>query len=215
MKKITGVLLCAAAAAVMTACGGGGSTSDRNGSPSGCVSAVLQEQISAEEAGAATSSDSTETSGSEEPGTKTSGAEETDKTKTAGEDALAENAGPDADADVDTDADVDLTALSSTMVYSEVYNMMVLPEEYIGKTVKMDGLFAHSHDDATGKDYFACIIQDATACCSQGIEFVLTDDYTWPEDYPQVSEEICVAGVFDTYMENGNRYCTLRDAALL
>ena len=101
------------------------------------------------------------------------------------------------------------------MVYSEVYNMMVSPEEYIGKTVKMDGLFAHSHDDATGKDYFACIIQDATACCSQGIAFVLADDYTWPEDYPQVSEEICVAGVFDTYMENGNRYCTLRDAALL
>ena len=29
--------------------------------------------------------------------------------------------------------------LSSTMVYSEVYNMMVDPESYIGKTVKMDG----------------------------------------------------------------------------
>ena len=31
--------------------------------------------------------------------------------------------------------DVDLTNLSSTMVYSEVYNMMSTPENYIGKTV--------------------------------------------------------------------------------
>ena len=29
--------------------------------------------------------------------------------------------------------DVDLTLLSSTMVYSEVYNMMVDPDSYIGK----------------------------------------------------------------------------------
>ena len=35
--------------------------------------------------------------------------------------------------------DVDLTKLSSTMVYSEVYNMMYTPDDYIGKTVKMKG----------------------------------------------------------------------------
>ncbi len=37
--------------------------------------------------------------------------------------------------------DVDLTQLSSTMVYSEVYNMINTPEDYIGKTVKMSGTF--------------------------------------------------------------------------
>ena len=35
--------------------------------------------------------------------------------------------------------DVDLTRLSSTMVYSEVYNMMNAPGDYIGKTIKMTG----------------------------------------------------------------------------
>ena len=38
--------------------------------------------------------------------------------------------------------DVDLTRLSSTMVYSEVYNMMNAPGDYIGKTIKMKGQFA-------------------------------------------------------------------------
>ena len=37
--------------------------------------------------------------------------------------------------------------------------MMVFPEQYIGKAVKMDGLFAYYHDEATGNYYFACIIQ--------------------------------------------------------
>ena len=59
--------------------------------------------------------------------------------------------------------DVDLTVLSSTMVYSEVYNMMVSPEAYIGKTVKMEGLCAYYNDEQTGNDYYTCIIQDATA----------------------------------------------------
>ncbi len=44
--------------------------------------------------------------------------------------------------------DVDLTKLSSTMVYSEVYNMMYTPDDYIGKTVKMNG---HLHITRTPK----------------------------------------------------------------
>ncbi|MBR1736522.1 MAG: hypothetical protein IJ736_05845, partial [Firmicutes bacterium] len=43
--------------------------------------------------------------------------------------------------------DVDLTAMSSTIVYSEVYNMMYEPNEYIGKTIKMKGVFKTYHDE--------------------------------------------------------------------
>jgi len=106
--------------------------------------------------------------------------------------------------------DIDLTAISSTMVYSEVYNMMMTPEDYIGKIVKMSGTYATYHDDATGNDYYACIIQDATACCTQGMEFVLADG-----NYPtEVGTEVTVSGVFDIYTEGEAQYCTLRDAKL-
>lgn len=108
--------------------------------------------------------------------------------------------------------DVDLTTLSSTMVYSEVYNMVTSPDNYLGKIIKMNGLFATYHDEAADTWYFACIIQDATACCSQGIEFVLAGDYTYPQDYPKEGEEISVIGVFDTYQEGSYTYCTLRNA---
>ena len=114
-----------------------------------------------------------------------------------------------------SDFDVDLTQLSSTMVYSEVYNMMTAPDGYMGKTVKMKGPFSVYHDEETGNYYFACIISDATACCSQGIEFVLTGEHTYPKDYPELGTEITVTGIFDTYEENGYRYCRLNDAEIV
>lgn len=110
--------------------------------------------------------------------------------------------------------DVDLTALSATMVYSEVYNMTVTPDDYLGKTVKMNGSFSIYQDPDTGKNYYACIIADATSCCSQGIEFVLEGDCSYPEDYPELGEEITVSGVFDTYEEDGYTYCQLIDAKM-
>ena len=111
--------------------------------------------------------------------------------------------------------DVDLTILSSTLVYSEVYNMMTLPEEYVGKTVRMEGMFSYYHDDTTGKDYFACIIQDATACCAQGIEFELEGDHKYPDDYPEDGGYVKVEGVFTTYKEGEYEYCTLKNAHML
>ncbi len=111
--------------------------------------------------------------------------------------------------------DVDLTALSSTMVYSEVYNMMVTPEEYVGKTIKMSGSFATFINEEDGRYIFGCVITDATACCAQGIEFELSDDYKYPDDYPKDGDTICVTGTFDTYQEEQFTYCTLRNARLL
>lgn len=110
--------------------------------------------------------------------------------------------------------DIDLTNASATVVYSEVYDMMYFPENYVGKTIKMDGLFTYYYDEAMDKYYFACIIMDATACCSQGIEFELTDDYVYPDDYPENGGDICVVGTFDTYEEDGFTYCVLRNARL-
>jgi len=111
--------------------------------------------------------------------------------------------------------DIDLTELSATMVYAEVYNMMTSPESYVGKTVKMGGTFASYHDEASGNDYFACIVADATACCAQGIEFTLKGDYSYPDDYPEEGGDICVVGVFETYEEGDNTYCRIRDAGIV
>ena len=113
------------------------------------------------------------------------------------------------------DVDIDLTALSSTMVYSEVFNMLYEPENYEGKTVRMEGVCARYHSNVSDSDYFSCIIEDATACCSQGIEFALAGEDHGPEDYPVDGKEIELQGVFEVYTEDNYQFCRIRDAILL
>lgn len=116
--------------------------------------------------------------------------------------------------------DVDLTVLSSTMVYSEVYNMLYNdPAHYFGKTVKAKGTFSLYQlvtDGVLQPDpvAYACIIADATACCAEGMEFVLEGDYTYPDDYPELGAEITVIGEFQSYEENGMTWYHLANARL-
>ena len=111
--------------------------------------------------------------------------------------------------------DVDLTQLSSSMVYGQVYDMVNNSESYVGKKVKMKGSFSYYKDEQTGKEYFAVLIADATACCSQGIEFRLKGDPVYPDDYPPVGKEITVTGSFAWYKEDYATYCQLLDAEIL
>ena len=116
--------------------------------------------------------------------------------------------------------DVDLTVLSSTMVYSEVYNMLYNdPAHYLGKTVKARGEFSIYQlvtDGVLQPDpvSYACIISDAAACCAEGMEFVLEGDLTYPDDYPELGTEITVIGEFQSYEENGMTWYHLVNARL-
>lgn len=122
-----------------------------------------------------------------------------------GNDGDSSQAGP-AGSSGDSAVDVDLTKLSSTMVFSEVYNMMVSPEQYMGKTVKADGIFQVYQDPDTKKNYYAVVIADATACCQQGLEFIWNGDHAYPEDYPEEESEIEITGVFQSYQEGSSTY---------
>lgn len=115
---------------------------------------------------------------------------------------------------LDYSAEVDLTSLNSTMVYSTVYSMVNSPEEYKGKTVKAQGTFDVFTDPQSGKMFYACVIADATACCSQGLEFIWKGEHSYPDDYPNVGDPVTVGGVFGTYEDNGQTYCHLSDAEL-
>ena len=110
--------------------------------------------------------------------------------------------------------DIDLTVLSSTMVYSEVWNMTFRPDTVLGKRVKMAGAFSSKPSEFTDEQLFSCIVKDATACCAQGIQFVLEGDYTWPEDYPEEGSEITVEGIFDLYEMGAMEFCRLIHATM-
>ena len=55
------------------------------------------------------------------------------------------------------------------------------------------------------------MIADASACCAQGMEFVLKDGMA----YPEMEADITVVGTFQVYDENGATYCHLVNAEIV
>ena len=111
--------------------------------------------------------------------------------------------------------DVDLTLMGKDLIYATVYQMMSKPEEYEGKTIRIEGKYYASYYPITDKYYNYCLIADALACCSQGLEFELGGDAVYPDDYPADQSQVIVTGVFETYTEEAGQtfyYCRLRDA---
>ena len=114
----------------------------------------------------------------------------------AQEDSVADNGG----------VDVDLTLLSSTMVYAEVYNIMTKPDNYMGKIIKVNGTYAASYNAASERYYHHVLIQDAAACCAQGLEFMWSGKQANSDDYPENKAFIEVVGVFSSYEDLGRSH---------
>lgn len=107
----------------------------------------------------------------------------------------------------DFDIDVDMTALSSTMVYSYVFDMMVNPQTYEGMNFLVEGVYSDFYLELTEETYHYVVISDATACCAQGLEFILDKG---AGEYPAPDAEIEVKGTFKSYVELEETYYYLQ-----
>ena len=118
----------------------------------------------------------------------------------------------DTDGDEETEAvDLDLSNFSSNMLYAEINNMMLTPEEYNGKTIKLAGEFLDVPKDydengqpiSDERSYY-CIISDAMACCSVGIELLLINEINDREEYIGSGSKIEVTGTCKIFNEKSS-----------
>ncbi|MBR0413422.1 MAG: hypothetical protein IJI47_07675 [Eubacterium sp.] len=111
--------------------------------------------------------------------------------------------------------DYDLSGVSETVAYSQVYDMIMKPDDYRGKTVKVKGEFEYADDELNGDTHYSCIVSDTKGCCKQGIEFATKEDMDFA-DYPVIFSKIEVTGTFDTYnIGNSEAQCViLKDATI-
>ena len=114
----------------------------------------------------------------------------------------------------DYDVDIDLTEMNPTMIYATVYDIVTEPEQYLGKTLKVNGFFDTGYDESLDTRYYFVVIPDATACCLQGLEFK-ADGRNYPDDYPETRTDICVRGTLDKYNELGNDYYYIKTDMLV
>ena len=111
--------------------------------------------------------------------------------------------------------DIDLSRMSGTMVYGQVYQMVMYPSKYLGKHIKMKGIFSSYYDEELERRFYGCVIQDALACCSQGLAFELAKPREFPKEYPAEGDAIIVEGDFDYEKdEGGGGFPIIRNAEM-
>lgn len=87
--------------------------------------------------------------------------------------------------------DFDISVMNANMVYAQVFDMMMQPEVYRDKVIKIAGDYYRLPDNK-GNMTNAVIIRDALACCQQGMEFV----WDFGEAVPAQETPITVTGPF-------------------
>ncbi len=118
---------------------------------------------------------------------------------------LVVSCGQDTQVDIPNEAqpiDIDLTTMSGTMVYSQVYDIMINPLDYLGQTLKLEGEFHWEYFEPTEQTYYFVIIKDATGCCPQGLEFVNNSDV----EFPVSGTVIEMVGVLEQYQDGNNSF---------
>ncbi len=105
----------------------------------------------------------------------------------------------------DVNVDYDLTEMSSTMVFSQINDLMMNGDKYVGKTFRIIGQYQSQFNQATGITYSFVVVSDATGCCPQGIEFICTTEV----EMPDVLTLIELIGTFESYYEGEMKYYRL------
>ena len=223
----------------LTACGSDSSQSKLSGSKN--VQKTIDDQIAKENGSEDNSSDdenvsagaddnesvkadasNTESDELQEPTTEEQTSEEKANESTeAAKEAKVEAPQNDAtatNAKADPNVDIDMTVMNSDMVYATVYQMMSTPEQYVGMRVKVAGTYYAGQDEESKIYYHFVLINDALACCQQGLEFVWDDgSHVYPDEYPAENSDVEVVGTFEVYKDDPDapyQYCRLSDATL-
>ena len=102
--------------------------------------------------------------------------------------------------------DLDLTKMSATMIYSTIFDMLTMPEEYVDKNIKLKGWFETYTNPETAEIFYAVVVPDATACCQQGLEFIWPGDHHYPADFPNPGQDVTVTGIYKLIDKDGFAY---------
>jgi hypothetical protein len=102
--------------------------------------------------------------------------------------------------------DIDLTALSGTMVFAQVSNIMQAPQKYIGKTIKTKGVYNGGCYEEPAVCLHFLVILDAAGCCPSGFEFRRNGESPNAGALTENGTAIEIAGTFKSYVRSGWTY---------
>ena len=101
-----------------------------------------------------------------------------------------------------TKVDYDLSNMNYNMLSSVTFDMLIDPDKYKDKTVKMAGQFYSEIYEE--QRYYTIIVWDATQCCPAGMDFIPPENMIFPESFPEEESQITVTGILRENPDDGN-----------
>jgi len=103
----------------------------------------------------------------------------------------------------DYDVDIDTTGLNNNMVTAQMTAITKDPASYLGKRIRVTGVYDKTYYEPTDKYYNYVLGYDDTGCCAAwGIEFYGDEVPAEIETYTSIS----MVGTISTYEEEGITY---------
>lgn len=108
------------------------------------------------------------------------------------------------------DSEGEVIHITEKMYVTYINDIFTNADEYMGKKIKLEGMFTSAYDEITGLTYYF-VYRTGPGCCGNdgdmcGFEFTTTDPL------PEEKDWIEVIGTLDSYEENGFTYLTLKDS---
>ena len=100
----------------------------------------------------------------------------------------------------------DLIEIKEKLFIAQTNDVYFNTEDYLGKTIKYEGIFSAYEDAVSGNTYYS-VIRYGPGCC--GVDANAGFEVVWDKEYPKVDDWVEVVGVLEEYEEDGQTYIHL------
>ncbi|MDF2844297.1 MAG: hypothetical protein K0R00_2723 [Herbinix sp.] len=100
----------------------------------------------------------------------------------------------------------DVIEIKEKLFIAQTNDVYFNTEDYLGKTIKYEGIFSAYEDPTSGNTYYS-VIRYGPGCC--GVDANAGFEVVWEKEYPEVDDWVEVVGVLEEYEEDGQTYIHL------
>lgn len=105
----------------------------------------------------------------------------------------------------------DIIEIKEKMFIAQTNDIYFNPEDYLGKTIKYEGIFSVYEVPETGAVYYS-VFRYGPGCC--GVDANAGFEVIWDKEYPKPDDWVEAVGVLEEYDEDGYTYLRLALSSL-
>ncbi len=113
--------------------------------------------------------------------------------------------------DLPDPAESDVIEIKEKMFVAQTNDVYLNPEDYLGKTIKYEGIFDVYYWEETDFTFYS-VIRYGPGCC--GYDAYAGFEVAWDGEYPKQDDWVEAVGVLESYEEDGSTYLLLRLSSL-